>query len=147
MTYSVELEGVSEKLSCNIVISSLNHLPPYLLPKAKHIPPDTELSDGAQVYSSIARCIAIIDRPISFTAASSTAESSSPDPLSTDDQTSPYEGLIRKDIDTAVLIFPPSSLPTGSTTTAVHVLITGEGSMSTPSGKCTFSYVMDDVHA
>jgi hypothetical protein len=128
--YSVELEDFSEKLTCNLIISSPDHIPPPLLKKAKHIPSSTS-SNGIQSYSSIARCIAIIDRPISFSATSLQPESSS---LSSQDSALPL------DIDTAVLVFPPSSLAGGSTTTAVHVLITGPGCLATPSGKCTFSH-------
>ena len=132
--YSVELEDFPEKLTCNLIISSKDHVPPHLLPAAKHVSPSTP-SNGMQSYSSVARCIAIIDRPVSFSSIppqSSPSETESPEnPASSPDD--PHVN-----IDTAVLIFPPSSLPGGSATTAVHVLFTGEACMATPSGKCKF---------
>jgi hypothetical protein len=139
----VELEDVSEKLSCPLIISSLDHVPSHLLSTAKHIPQGATVSDGVQVHSSVARCIAIIDRPISFSTIPGPPIS---DTKSTDDPTSPPEDSTRKDIDTAVLIFPPSSLSAGSATTAVHVMIMGEGSMSTPKGKCKFLYTINSVY-
>jgi RAB protein geranylgeranyltransferase component A len=137
--YSVELEDFPEKLTCRLIISSLDNVPPRLLPTAKHVPSSAP-ANGTQPYSSIARCIAIIDRPINFSPTASQPESSSPseNEVPEDQPALPDEAPARQNVDTAVLIFPPSSLSEGSTTTAVHVLITGEGCMATPSGKCRF---------
>lgn len=125
--YEVELEDVPDKLTCNLIIASPGVVP-HLQSTAKHVP-RADLSTSTQEYSSIARCIAIIDRPISFSASASPSESSGESPEHEAAASTPSE------IDTAVLVFPPSSLPTGSATTAVHTFFTGEGSMSTPSGK------------
>jgi len=43
-------------------------------------------------------------------------------------------------VDTGILVFPPSSLPGGSTSAAGLVFVTGEGSMSAPKGK-TIVYI------
>jgi Rab proteins geranylgeranyltransferase component A len=45
-------------------------------------------------------------------------------------------------VDTGVLIFPPSSVSGASTSNAATVFITGEGSLSTPNGKCKFFFVI-----
>lgn len=134
--YTVELEGISEKLTCHLIISSPDHVPSHLLPRAKHILQEDTAPSGIQAYSSVARCVAIIDRPISFSTTPLIPGSSVSDAGITENP--PQEASIGQGLDTAVLIFPPSSLPAGSATTAVHALITGEGSMSTPSGKCVF---------
>lgn len=130
--YSVELDDFPEKLSCSLIISSPDHVPRHLLPIAKHVPSSVPSNDARFVV----RCIAIIDRPIVFSATSLEPPSDKENPVdSTSFQDQPPA---RQDVDTAVLIFPPSSLSGGSTTTVVHVLITGEGCMATPSGKCKF---------
>lgn len=130
--YSVELEDFPEKLTCNLIISSSDHVPPYLLLNAKRIPSSASYSNAQ--YSSIARCITIIDRPISFSSTSSQPETSSSG-VETPEHSYADEAPARQDVDTSVLVFPPSSIPDGSTTTAVHALITGPGCMATPSGK------------
>lgn len=133
--YSVELEGVPDKLTSKLIISSLDLVPPHLIPIANAIPSPTS-SSIVWPYSSIARCIAIIDRPISFSATSSEPPSKTEGP--DDSASSPDETFAPQNVDTAVLVFPPSSLAGGSVTTAVHVLITGEACMTTPNGKCAF---------
>jgi len=48
-------------------------------------------------------------------------------------------------VDTALLIFPPSSVPGGSSTVSVHALITGEGCMSAPTGHWIVYLIMPNV--
>ncbi|CAL1701889.1 unnamed protein product [Somion occarium] len=74
-----------------------------------------------------ARCVAIINTPIRF---------SEPPPELNDDVS--VEDIGPGEIDTGLLIFPPSSVDSGSSTAAASCLITGEGSMATPSGHCMY---------
>ena len=46
------------------------------------------------------------------------------------------------EVDTALLVFPPGCLAGGSTISAAHALVTGEGSMSAPKGKCEASWTL-----
>lgn len=130
--YEVELEDVPDKLTCNLIIAT-PEVVSHIQSTRKYVP-RSDVPTSAQEYSSIARCIAIIDRPISFSANVSPSETSGECSGTDITATPPLE------IDTAVLVFPPSSLPTGSATTAVHAFFTGEGSMSTPSGKSESDY-------
>ena len=123
--YEVELEGVPDKLTCSLIIASPGAVP-HVQSTPKYVP-RTDVPTSTHGYSSIARCIAIIDRPISFSAISSSETSG--ESTETDVTTT-----LPSEIDTAVLVFPPSCFPAGSATTAVHAFFTGEGSMSTPSG-------------
>jgi RAB protein geranylgeranyltransferase component A len=135
LRYMVKLDDFPHDLTCDLIIASRNHLPSHLRHIMKYIPP-SDLPSHASSASVIARCIAIIDRPIPL----------SPDlnaPLlragQTSDQGSPLSAPLTGQDDTSVLIFPPSSLAAGSSMTSVNVLITGEGSKSTPQGKCMLS--------
>ena len=103
--YSASLDGLNETINYDLLISSVE-------------PPD---SRSASATSTIARCIAIIDKPLDFLSQKDF-----------DTQESP-----QSTVDTALVIFPPSVLPGGSGTTAAHVFVTGEGSMSAPKGNCT----------
>ncbi|CAL1701891.1 unnamed protein product [Somion occarium] len=76
-----------------------------------------------------ARCVAIINTPIRF---------SEPPPELNDDVS--VEDIGPGEIDTGLLIFPPSSVDSGSSTAAASCLITGEGSMATPSGHWILSF-------
>jgi len=107
--YSVSLNGLDEAINFDLLISSIE-------------PPD---SGSAGVASAVARCVAIIDKPLDF--------------VSQEEVDTPPERLPQPmvtTVDTALVIFPPSVLPGGSGTTAAHVFVTGEGSMSAPKGNC-----------
>jgi RAB protein geranylgeranyltransferase component A len=107
--YSVSLSGLDDTIGCDLLISSTE-------------PPDPT---SAGVTTAVARCIAIIDRPLIFVPSEvEIPPEGSPQPVATA-------------VDTALVIFPPSVLPGGSETTAAHVFVTGEGSMSAPKGNCT----------
>jgi RAB protein geranylgeranyltransferase component A len=107
--YSVSLTCLDESIDCDLLISSIE-------------PPDQR---GCGVTARVARCIAIINEPLVFARTGvDTPTEGSPQPTDTV-------------VDTALVIFPPSVLPGGSETTAAHVFVTGEGSMSAPKGNCT----------
>ena len=107
--YSVSLNGLSETIDCDLVISSIE-------------PPDPS---SAGVKAAVARCITIISEPLVFVPSEvETPIEGPPQPTTTA-------------VDTALVIFPPSVLPGGSETTAAHVFVTGERSLSTPKGNCT----------
>lgn len=122
--YALQLEDLSEELLCDALVIS-----PDYVQHDVHFPATSE-SDAL----SLLRCIAIIDKPISFPTSPVVSHDvdgalNSAEPVTDNFDTFP-------EVDTAVLVFPPSSLPTGSPTTSVSVLITGEGSMAAPRGKC-----------
>ncbi|KAM6495747.1 FAD/NAD-P-binding domain containing protein [Amanita muscaria] len=117
--YTVNLEDMPEPLSCKLLISSpsmVDYLP-------------SRVSKNAEESSqplTIARGIAIVDYPITFTPAARASENvSEPRPAEGED----------KIIDTGIIVFPPFALPGGSTSASGLVFITGEGSMSAPRGK------------
>ncbi|KAH9887595.1 FAD/NAD-P-binding domain-containing protein [Cubamyces lactineus] len=130
LVHRVELEDFDEPLTARIVVTS----PDYLAPASHTSEPSSSNSDMAY---PVARCIAVIDKPLVFTPTESTDEAPSAameepaeEPEEADQPSTPsYE------VDTAVLVFPPRTLPNGSPTMAAHLLVTGEGSMSAPRGK------------
>ncbi|EIN04385.1 FAD/NAD(P)-binding domain-containing protein [Punctularia strigosozonata HHB-11173 SS5] len=167
--YTVRLAGFEETITCDLVISAPDYLLPELKAGAKHVPVPPleagESEDGDDLVSSskhniLARCIAIIDQPVSLqpTPAPSSVlpASSSPNsshtennaeqapPGSTEAESQPSD----PPIDTSLLVFPPSSLQDshGSSTSAAHVLVTGEGSLSAPKGKWIV-YIALPLHA
>ena len=106
--YSFSLNGLEESIDCDLLISSIES-------------PDPRNADAV---TAVARCIAIVDNPLIFvTPEVETPLEGSPQPVATA-------------VDTALVIFPPSTLPGGSETAAAHVFVTGEGSMSAPKGNC-----------
>ncbi len=119
--YTLNLEDLSEQLHCDLLISSPDHLP-------LDLQGDSSITT-ASTNCSFARCIAVIDRPVSFSTSESLEGSGGEDSASD----MPIQDLSG---DTALLVFSPSSIPIGSSTVAVNVLITGEGSMSAPRGRC-----------
>lgn len=131
--YIIKLDEFPDPLTSDLIISAQGYIPSNLLHTTKLVAP-SHLYESTPFVTPIARCIAIIDQPLSLSPATLT-----PDPTSDlEDQSSdPRSLLSTSNLDTAVLVFPPSSLPTGGSATAsATVLMTGEGSMSTPSGKC-----------
>ena len=107
--YSVSLGGLEETIHCDLLISSIES-------------PNPRSADGA---IAVARCIAIIDNPLIFV----------PPEVETLPDGSPQTTATT--VDTALVVFPPSTLPGGSETAAAHLFVTGEGSMSAPKGNCT----------
>jgi len=70
----------------------------------------------------VSRCIVIVDQPIRLL---------SPEP-------SPTEDNAELEIDSSILVFPPDSLQGGSAQESVTAMIIGEGSLSCPTGSCTY---------
>lgn len=136
--YSVELEDFDEPLTAKILLAS----PDYVSPGATvDLPSSSNPTLSSSIYA-VARCVAIVDKPLSFTpsepleeAAAAQAEA---DDVADDEAEETLSAPLppNYEVDTAVLVFPPGSLAGGSSTTAAHVLVTGEGSMSAPRGKC-----------
>ena len=110
--YSVSLIGLGESVDCDLLISSIES------PEQKNI--------GAK--TGVARCVAIINRPLVFA------------PPEVDTASGGSLQSMNMAVDTALVIFPPSALVGGSETTAAHVFVTGEGSLSAPKGHCAFSF-------
>jgi hypothetical protein len=103
--------------------------------------PSAPFSAASPTYA-VARCIAIIDRPLSLGVPAPAAPSEEPTPFedaANDDASIPDPPPSSPALDAAVLVFPPSSLPTGtgSSNAAATALVTGEGTMSCPKGKCS----------
>ena len=113
--YTIQLLDFPEPISCKVIISSSSTIiPTGLLSRARNMHSTSDFSPHA-----VARAVVVIDRPLSF--------DGSPD---RDRATSP--------LDTGVVVFPPFSLPQPQgLEVAVTALVVGEGTMSTPKGKCT----------
>ncbi|KAI0959198.1 hypothetical protein AcW1_004099 [Taiwanofungus camphoratus] len=133
------LKELPEELSCDVVVSTPDYILPELRARTAVIENSSSLANMSHGYS-IARCIAIIDRPLSFSASEQETESSArllPEHnilVGPEDQPR-ADANTSEHVDTALLVFPPAILPDGSPSVAVNVLIMGEGSMSTPKGK------------
>ncbi|KAJ7229209.1 GDP dissociation inhibitor-domain-containing protein [Mycena pura] len=122
----IRLQDFAEPLSCSLFISS-NAQSASLVPFPAS--PSLPFSASSSEYT-VARCIAIIDRPLCLGVVPPTEDvPACEDP--SDKPPPPPPAL-----DTAVIVFPPLSLVTGgSSTAAATVLLTGEGTMSCPKGK------------
>ena len=142
--FSVTLRDFEETVNCDVLVSSNDYLGPELQARAH-----TATTSGASPSQSIARCIAIIDRPIVFR---SDQPSSAPQPMSqTDEELEEKQEAEASEVDdgsrqvdTALLIFPPSIIPGGSSTIAVNVLVSGEQAMATPRGYCKSNICVSD---
>ncbi|OCH86038.1 FAD/NAD(P)-binding domain-containing protein [Obba rivulosa] len=133
--YVIELEDFPDQLACDLIISSPDYISTELFAHASAVMTSTPslLGTPSEPYP-VARCIAIIDRPIRFCAEASATRAAANADAPSGEQVLP-EKIATGEVDTAFLVFSPSSVPSGSTTAAVHMLVTGEGSMSAPSGK------------
>jgi Rab proteins geranylgeranyltransferase component A len=119
-----------------MIISSSSYIPPQLKDRVHQLSPPHQAQTKSDV-TSIARCIAIIDQPLSFRPLEPNAEPT--DALEGESELDTDPASQRDAVNTAILIFPPSSVSGASTSNSATVLITGEGSLSTPKGKCKFS--------
>ncbi|KZT20626.1 FAD/NAD-P-binding domain-containing protein [Neolentinus lepideus HHB14362 ss-1] len=132
--FTVQLEDLEDKLTCDLLISSQDFVPPDL--QSTTVPVLLSEQAGSDPPPGVARCIAIFDGPIIFPSSpSQQATTSSVDDKGTDEAETANSETQSK-VDTAILVFPPGSLPEGSKTSAATVLLTGEGTMSGPAGKC-----------
>ncbi|KAI0366234.1 FAD/NAD(P)-binding domain-containing protein [Pilatotrama ljubarskyi] len=136
--YAVELEEFDEPLTAKAVLSS----PDYVRPASSRDAPPEPGSSSASSLARVARCIAVIDRPLVFTPSEAPEETPADledSPEAAEEDSSARPAASNNEVDTAVLVFTPGSLENGSSTAAAHVLVTGEGSMSAPRGKWVLS--------
>lgn len=127
-TYRLQLEDVSEELTCKLVLSAPDYA--KLLPSSDESPASVPPSSDTVEYT-MARGIAILDSPLSFTGFIAQSDMPTDSEAEVDPAPSPSS-----DVDTAILVFPPGSVPGGLKSTAVHAIVSGEASMSSPRGKC-----------
>ena len=139
--FVANLDDLPEPLTADVLVAARDQLPLSLHPlpaRDAHI-------------SLIARCIAVIDKPISFPPLLSSDEGLSEDEVepasvtagsedaggqsseSTTEPESPAEAQL---VDTSIIIFPPRSVNGGSSTNAAQAFTTGAGTLSAPQGKC-----------
>lgn len=119
--FAVEVDDLPDSLHCQCLISSTSILPGHLRTRADIIRPTIPSCSFPQPFA-IARCIAIVDGSINF-----------PCYLDTEDSGNAS--------DSSLLVFPPESLEGGLSTSAVHVMTAGPGTMSAPAEKSTFHFV------
>jgi len=131
--YNVEIDEVPNALECNLLISSPSYIPESLKSDTFQLPRSQE--EVRSDVECIARCIAITDQGLNFPS-SKEPEIGTTDPAATDVTEADSQSNTTKPLDTGIIIFPPSSVQDGSSTHAATVLITGEGSLCTPQGKC-----------
>jgi len=123
-TYTLQLDDFPEPLTSNVVISSReNVISQDLLNSAIQLS-----SEGTSTSVRVARAVIVVDQPVQFVRATGDAEAEE-----TGEELPPAGP---KPVDLGILVFPPSTLHSGLPESAVNVLICGEGTMSTPTGKC-----------
>ena len=131
--YSLNLEDIPESLHASVILGPAS----YASNQVSNPSWRSFISPSFQplyTLTSVARCVAIIEHSIVLRPPSLVVDSTDDD----DDQKS-IEGeevSLDKSLDTAILVFPPNSLDSGSSQYTAVVLITGEGALSTPKGKC-----------
>ncbi|KAG6890766.1 hypothetical protein C0992_012739 [Termitomyces sp. T32_za158] len=126
--YSLTLDDFSDTLTSHIIISSASHVPPHLSHLAKHLGG----SKPSASLLSVARGIAILNQGVIFPPTNTFAPDEEEDDAST---TSSDPPKTLAPLDAGVIVFPPSSVTGGSAESAATAFVTGEGTMSTPSGK------------
>ncbi|KAG1811356.1 FAD/NAD(P)-binding domain-containing protein [Suillus variegatus] len=112
---TIEVDDFPDRLHCRCLISSTSLLPGHLSTLADVIRPSIS-SYGSPRPFAVARCIAVVDGPITL-------------PWDIEDSGTSEVS------DSSLLVFPPGSLHGGSAISAVHVMTAGPGTMSAPSGK------------
>ncbi|KAH8115765.1 FAD/NAD-binding domain-containing protein [Phellopilus nigrolimitatus] len=125
-SHCLNLGGIPENLTSDIIIVSSD-----LLSKLKN-EDGADLEGHSSEGSHIAHCIAIIDGTIASLltqqAASEEGRTEETDSVDVDD------GQART-VDSALLVYPPNVLSTGSAQSPVNAIINGEGTLSCPRGK------------
>ena len=139
--FVVNLDDLPEPLTADVLFAAHDQLPLSLHPLPAQ---DTHIS-------FIARCIAVIDKPITFPPLLSSDEGLSEDEVesaivtsgnedaggqSSESATQPELPAEASLVDTSIIIFPPCSVNGGSSTTAAQAFTTGAGTLSAPQGKC-----------
>ncbi|KDQ28838.1 hypothetical protein PLEOSDRAFT_39065 [Pleurotus ostreatus PC15] len=127
-SYTVTLNDFPEPLTCRVLISSLHLAPEDLGGSAQYIPLDPSY-DRTHFGLTVARCVAIIDKPVIFASTDAAASDEDAGDLEEPKARQPDPS------DVASIIFPPSTLEGGSDSAAATVIIMGAGTMSTPEGK------------
>ena len=129
--YALQLEDLEESVECDILVTSDDYS--KIVPQSATVSP--ALNTAPPAYS-MARCIAILDQPLSFSNPEAAPEFVDEPVEGATLEENPSPPPQKADMDTAVLVFPPGSVAKGSSNVAVHALMTGEASMSSPRGKC-----------
>ncbi|KAI0352785.1 FAD/NAD-P-binding domain-containing protein [Trametes cingulata] len=131
--FAVELDEFEEPLAAKVILSS----PDYASSASPRGAPSAPSSSITSSSHSVARCIAIIDKPLVFTPSEAPDTSSEMEDPAEDaeGESAAKPATPNHEVDTAVLVFAPGSLENGSPTEAAHVLVTGEGSLSAPRGR------------
>jgi len=119
-TFQISLDGIDETLSSKAIVAE-----PSQLPETLSTPPPAP-------GKLVSRCIAIIDKPIQLIA---------PRPSPTEDNAEPDDSAPIPEVDSSILVFPPGSLQGGGAQESVTAMITGEGSVSCPTGSCTYDQI------
>ncbi|KAJ7582577.1 GDP dissociation inhibitor-domain-containing protein [Mycena floridula] len=123
--YSVALQRSKEDgdesltLSCDLIVAEARYS--SILSQVAEMQPVEQQSDELYSGCSVARCVAVLDRGLRFGA-------------DVTDETEAEEQDETRDLDTAILVFPPGCLGDNGLNVAVTALITGEGTMSVPKG-------------
>ena len=148
--YNVELEDFPDTLSCNLIISPTSYIPPNLKHEARQLSPPSQSQDEFNKLNvaAMARCIVILDQalslrtPVCESVPQTQAQAQEPttEDVDGDAAASAPAPTNSQDtgVDTGILVFPPSSVEGGSKTHSATVMVNGEGSMSTPRGRCKF---------
>jgi hypothetical protein len=147
--YSVTLEDIPEPLYAHIILGSTSYVPDQIRGQALRPTVSTSFK-SSYTLASVARCVAILEHPIvphRPVSVSDDAEDEDDDEEDIDRDGQPQAEGNPKDkaLDTAVLVFPPGSLSGGSPDSPAVVLMTGEGTLSAPKGKCRYhvlSYIL-----
>ena len=139
--FVAHLDDFPEPLTADVLIAAQDQLPVSLHPSPAQ---DTHVS-------LIARCIAVIDKPILFPpllfseeeVGEDDIESAPVTPTGKDAGGQGSESTARPEapeeappVDTSIIIFPPRSVNAGSSTQAAEAFTTGAGTLSAPRGKC-----------
>ncbi|KAH9843639.1 FAD/NAD-P-binding domain-containing protein [Rhodofomes roseus] len=128
--YKIILEGLDESLTCDLLIASSG----YPLPEFPRAVTNDSTDNESSNIHPIARAIVVVDRPLSFSSPEVPPASTASDAEGADTEEEEQTPQ-KQELDTALLVFPPSSLEGGSSVAVASVLVTGEGSISAPKGK------------
>lgn len=117
---SVQIDDLEEQPKAHVIATKPDYHP-------------SEISSSTEgSVKALARCIAIITQPISFSPTPDAA------PASEETSTETEEARTSTVVDTGLLIFPPNSVVGGSSSAAVTCLISGEGSFAAAAGHCMY---------
>jgi len=137
--YSLNLEDIPESLHASVILGPVSYASDQVTNLSWH----SFISPSFQplyTLTSIARCVAIIEHSIVLRPPSPVVDNTDDDDDDDDKSIEGEEASPDKSLDTAILVFPPNSLESGSSQYTAVVLITGEGALSTPKGKCEICF-------